>query len=89
MLKALVRLLVLWMVAVAGMAAAIPVIAVPKLTAYLLKPLLPLSARLVNPTRPAARRRSDHTVAFYLLTAKGLSVALSLAAPGHVRNVAV
>ena len=40
MLKALVRLLVLWMVAVAGMAAAIPVIAIPKLTAYPLKPLL-------------------------------------------------
>ena len=30
----------LWIVSAAGMAAAIPVIAIPKLTAYLLKPLL-------------------------------------------------
>ena len=94
MLKALVRTLVMDRLG-GGMAAAIPVIAIPKLTAYLLKPLLLLKRPWVN---ERVQRLEDAIirvreapsalagafagalvvqitlVAFYLLTAKGLSV---------------
>ena len=89
----------LWMVAAAGTAAAIPVIAIPKLTAYLLKPLLLLKRPWID---ERVQRLEDAIirfreapsalagafagalvvqitlVAFYLLTAKSLSVPLPI-----------
>ena len=89
----------LWIVAAAGMAATIPVIAIPKLTAYLLRPLRLLKRPWVD---ERVQRLEDAIirfreapsalvgafagalvvqvtlVAFYLLTAKGLSVPLPI-----------